>query len=284
MIVYEITSEYAPVFAEYVPAYLLSRIGKEGYHTLGEVVSAESKYYTAGFLQYYDGRGKKGRQAMLTYLYVPAEERREANAWSLLKEMESRLNHSGISKIFVEPGEAAFKAIGGYLGKMGFEQCNDKPELLTATLGELKNEKIMSLHKSDLVTPLGMVPKTVGMQILTLLGTSAERCIGLDRDIYDDFYTKRISMMYHNNDSQGLLLVGKRPDGGLIIKLCRCTGKDVKKAILYMISSAAKAAEKLYSDETPVFIPCYNKNTMSVIRAINPEVALVPVWQGEKTF
>ncbi len=284
MIVYEITKEYAPVFAEYVPKYILGRIGKEGYHTLGQVVSAERLHYTAGFLQFYDGRGKKGHQAVLTYLYVPAEERRESNAWSLLMEMERHLKALGISKIFVEPGEAAYRAIGGYLVKMGFAQCQDKPELLASTLGQLKNEKIMSLPDSEFITPLGAVPKTIGMPVLQRLGSSVQKNLGLDMYIYDDFYTKRISMMYHDKDTQGLLLVGKRPDGGLIIKLCRCSGGDAKKAILYMISAAAKAAEKLYSDDTPVYIPCYNKNTMTVIRAINPDVSLAPVWQGEKIY
>ena len=55
MRVFDITKEYAPAFADFIPDYVLAQIGVEGFHTIGEVATDGSDHYAAGLLQYYDG-------------------------------------------------------------------------------------------------------------------------------------------------------------------------------------------------------------------------------------
>ena len=284
MIVYEITKEYAPAFAYYVPKFILRKIGKPGYHSLGEVVLAGEEHYSAGFLQFYDGSAKKSHEAVLTYLYIPKEERGEANAWSLFMEMERKLKALGVKKLTVNLNHLIVDELQPFLVKMGFRESTDKPALITAPVSELTTEKLLSLPDSDAVVPLGQVSKTEVARVMQALGTKKLQAMGIDSDIHADDYSSRLSMMYHAGDSDGLLLVANRPDGGFSLKLCRCAGRNVQKGMLTMLSAAAKVIKQRQLDDAICYITCYNENTLTAIRAINSDADLKPVWQGEKRY
>ncbi|MCR5098199.1 MAG: hypothetical protein K6B14_04550 [Lachnospiraceae bacterium] len=284
MTVYEIPKELAPVFAEFVPKYILGKTGMPGYHTLGEVVMAAGEYYTAGFIQVYDGTLRKSHEAAIIYLYVPEDEREQNNAWSLLMETERRLRMLGVKKLTVNMNDVFKESLAPYFTKMGFSERTNMPKLVTAPFGELAKDKLLSMPDSSKVRSFSEVTKSELTRVMHLLSGSTLSDTGIDPDINADDYSMKISQVYHNDDQDGILLAKKRPEGGLVLKLCRCTGKDVQKGMALLLSAASKAAKQIYTDETPIIILCYNDNTMSVIRAINPDVEIKSIWQGEKSY
>jgi hypothetical protein len=255
-----------------------------GYHTLGEVVLAAGEYYPAGFLQVYDGTLKKSHEATITYLYVPEDERGQNNAWSLLMEMERRLRSLGVEKITVNLNDAFIDSLKPYFKKMGFYECINKPKLIMAPFGKLTGDKLLSMPDSSKVKAFSEEPKSELIRAMHLLSGSTLSGTGIDPDINADDYSMKISQVYQDNDHEGILLAKKRPEGGLALKLCRCTGKDIQKGMALLLSAAAKAAKQICTDDTPIIIPCYNDNTMSVIKAINSDVEMKPIWQGEKNY
>ncbi len=282
MIVYEITKEYAPVFAEYVPGFILSKIGKPGFHTLGEVILAGDEHYTAGFLQFYDGSSKKSHEAVITYIFVPGDERGQANAWSLFMEMNRTLSALGIKKLTVSLNHVTVNELKPYFLKMGFKESKGKPPVVVATMGDLITDKLLSVPDSDAVMPLSKAPKTEVTRVLQAFGAKQLKAIGIDSDINSDDYSFKLSMMYHSGDSDGLLLMTKRPDGGFALKFCRCMGSDVQKGIIMMLAATAKTVKQSHLSDAFCYITCYSDQTMSAIKAMNADANMKPVWQGER--
>ncbi len=276
MLVYEIGKEYAPVFSDFAPQYVLNQIGKPGYHTLGEVFNTGEELYPAGFLQYYDGNNRKEHEPKLIHIYVPEEERGEANSWSMLAEMENRLKRAGLHKISVNLIGEQENTLKDYFYRMGFEDAKEKPELLTTPIDSVLSDKLLSVPENSAVTPLKKIPKGEMMETL--------KAFGEDRDINADSISMDLSMMYKDKDCTGLFLISMLPEGGLYIKMMRLSGGDDMKPVLYMLSASAKILKKAGASGIPVFVPLYNKKTEKLIKALVPDVELDHVWQGEKTY
>ncbi len=193
MRVFEITKEYAPAFSDFVPQYITEQIGKPGFHTLGEVSAIEDKHYGSGFLQFYDGRVKKSHRAKLTYIFVPEEERGEANAWSLMKEMERILKVLEINNIGLDLRGDQIDALKGYLSGMGFSEDKKRTKLMAAPIDMLCSEKLLKLPDRDCVHFLADVPKSESIRVLNGFGEKALMVQGIEPDLNSDSYIKNLS-------------------------------------------------------------------------------------------
>ena len=284
MLVYEIKRELAPVFSGIVPEHVLRMVGKPGYHSLGEIFTTGDEDYPSAFLQYYDGSVKKAHEAKLIYLYVEEADRNEASAWSLLKEMENRLHRTGIKNLSVYLNGDHDAYLRPYLKKRGFTDRKDATYTLATTTGALIPEKLLSLPDNPDVHLLKTVPKSEIQRILSGFGKKTLEQLHIDADINADSYSFDLSVMYHSELSDGLFLVAKMPEGGLMPRMLRCTGKDTSNPMLYMMSKTAKVLKSYGALSVPVFIPCYDEKTIELVKSLNPGISLTPVWQGECNY
>ena len=99
MRVFRITKETAPLFAEFIPEYVLARIDRPGFHTTGEAVTDGDMYYAAGFLQYYDGEMCEQDSVRLLYIYVPEDELAVQVAYSLADPETAEREVGAITKL-----------------------------------------------------------------------------------------------------------------------------------------------------------------------------------------
>ena len=115
MVIYRLKkNEYGP-FSEWVPKDVLSHTVQKGYYTFGAV--DEEDFKAAGILQF----ALEGKAAVLKYLMVQKEMRREGAATLLLLKMEEVLAKSGISFIWAEvPKLKQFIPLSFFLKLYGF--------------------------------------------------------------------------------------------------------------------------------------------------------------------
>ncbi len=281
MLVYEIKKDLAPIFSDFVPEYVLRMVGKKGYHSLGEVFSTDDADYPSAFLQYYDGSVKKSHDPILTYLYVREGERNESSAWSLLREMERRLVSAQIPGIGVRLSGDAIDRLGPYLKKRGFREQDGGVDTVATTTGALISERLLALPDSKAVHSLKDVPKSEIKRVLSSFGEKTLAQLMVDPDISADSFSFDLSVVYRDENANGIFLVTKLPEGGLMARMLRCTGKDSSTPLICMMSKTAKIIKKHGAYSVPVYIPCYNDKTIALVKSLNPDIALEPVWQGE---
>ena len=142
MKIYEIEAKYAPAFADFVPEDVLKRVGMPGYFSLGGFSQVDGELYATGFLQYYKGRRSTDRMARLTYLYVPEEERKEANAWSLLTEMHRRLKASRVRGVELALCGAMIEDMKPFFMRMGFTEPRETTPAIMLALSEVFTDKL----------------------------------------------------------------------------------------------------------------------------------------------
>ncbi len=273
MKIYEVEAKYAQAFADFVPESVLKRIGMPGYSSLGGFSQVGEDYYATGFLQYYKGRRFTDRVARLTYLYVPEEERREANAWSLLKEMHRRLKASGVSGVELLLCGAQIDDMKPFFMRMGFVDAKNAVPTVRLMLSEVFTDKILSSPGVKKAVSLEGVPAKEVRRILKV-------CQG-DKWIDTNDYTERLSFMYKDAQTEGLLLARVVPEGGVELICCRCIGENTAKQQLSMVAAAGQTMRRYFDPDTPILIPCNNDQTEKGIRVVNPDASPEAVWRGE---
>nr|MCR5431691.1 hypothetical protein [Lachnospiraceae bacterium] len=82
----------------------------------------------------------------------------------------------------------------------------------------------------------------------------------------------------------GLLLAATVPEGGVILKMCRCIGNDAVKATLCTVGTLGRILSRMCVADTPVYIPCVSENTAPALIKMNPQIVLDEVWKGELIY
>ncbi len=160
MKIYEIDAKYAGAFADFVPEHVMKRIGMPGYFSLGGFSQVGEDLYATGFLQYYQGRRFTDSMARLTYLYVPEEERGEANAWSLLAEMHRRLRASRVKGVDLTLCGTQIVNLKPFFLNMGFAEAKDAVPKFKLSLAEAFTDKLLSLPLGKKAVSLEGVPES----------------------------------------------------------------------------------------------------------------------------
>ncbi len=282
MRVFDITKEYAPAFAEFIPAYVLAQIDVEGFHTIGEVATDGSDHYAAGLLQYYDGNFSDNDEARITYLYVPEDERGESNAWSMLHFMEDRVKSKGIKRVSVYLGGIDRKIMEGYLINRGYTALDDETHLIKTTFSEMMSEKILSMPTSKNVSSMADVPVSEIKRILERMPQQelAEAGIILSQGIANK--TKRLSFVYHQGDTDGIFVSSIMPEGGLLVQILKCVGPDSAVCAMSLLSFAGNRLKKIIPPFTPVYLSNVGGRAMELIQKVKPDAEVYEVWIGEK--
>ena len=284
MLVYEISKEYGPAFDDFVAKYILAQIDRPGFNTLGEMAVLDGEHYGVGLLQYYVGPLIEKNTARVTWVSVPEEERGESNAWSLFAEMERRLRSIGINRVSLTLSGDQVKEVGGYFASRNFKETKSVPPLLKTKLCDVFTEKIVGYPQSDAVTSLDKASISEVRSFLHRLSGDDLEKLGIPEEIDINAYIPKLSFLYKKNGTEGLLLVTTVPEGGVILKMCRCIGNDAVKATLVMVGALGRMLSRMCVADTPVYIPCVNENTESALRKMNPEINLSEVWKGELVY
>ncbi len=284
MRVFEITKEYAPAFEEFIPKYVLMQIGAPGFHTIGEVATDGEDYYAAGLLQYYDGALCLNGEARLVYLFVPEDERGESNAWSMLREMERHLFTLGIHRVEAYLGGKDRETLEGYFLERGFKPIEDGVPVLKTTFAEMMSEKLLALPKSDHVYLIDQVPRTELNRIIGRFSDRELAAAGISIEHGFDNNTKKLSFIYTDGETDGILISSVMPEGGVIIRALKSIGKDGAKATMVLLSYAGNVLKRVIPGDTPVYINDHSKNARKLIEKLKPDAEVFDVWRGEKSL
>ena len=284
MIVYEITKEYAPAFDDFVAKYILAQIDRPGFSTLGEVAVLDGEHYGVGLLQYYVGPLIEKNTARVTWISVPEEERGESNAWSLFAEMERRLRSIGISRVSLTLSGKQVSELGGYFKSRNFKETKSVPPLLKTKLSDVFTEKIVEYPQSDAVASLDKVSNAEVRSFLHRLPKDELGKLGITEDIDTNSYVPKLSFLYRKNGTEGLLITSMVPEGGVMLKMCKCLGSDAVKATLIMAGALGRTLNRICVGDTPVYIPGVNENTVAALKKMNPQIVIDEVWKGELIY
>ena len=284
MLVYEISKEYGPAFDDFVAKYILAQIDKPGFSTLGEVAVLDGEHYGVGLLQYYVGPLIEKNTARLTWVSVPEEERGESNAWSLFAEMERRLRSIGINRVNLTLSGDQLSEVGGYFESRNFKETESVPPLLKTKLCDVFTEKIIDYPQSDAVASLDKVSVAEVRSFLHRLPKEELDRLGISEETDTNAYIPKLSFLYRKNGTEGLLLTATVPEGGVILKMCRCIGNDAVKATLVTVGALGRILTHMCVADTPIYIPCVNENTAPALTKMNPQIVLDEVWKGELIY
>ena len=284
MLIYDITKEFAQVFGDFVSGFVLGQIGREGYHSLGEISYIGKEPYATGFLQYYDGNLITDGTARITFLCVPEEERGESNAWSLLKEMEKRLKARGIKKAQIRLGGSDIIKLQDYMRHMGFAEKKLDAPVFRTELGMFFGKKLLDCPSSEAVKSLKEVPVREVRRLLHSLPPKELKSVGIKEDISGSDFDGRLSFMYREGGREGLFLTSVVPEGGVLVRLCGITGMASARTVLAMMGEAGRLLTKICAKNTPLYIPLTNDNTKETIERVISDIKLEPVWTGEISY
>ncbi|MCR5093387.1 MAG: hypothetical protein K6B72_05385 [Lachnospiraceae bacterium] len=282
MRVFRITKEAAPMFAEFIPEYVLTRIDKPGFHTTGEAVTDGDMYYAAGFLQYYDGEMCEQDSVRLLYIYVPEDERGEGNAWSLLHEMDGRLKEKGIGRAEIWLSGEQRELLEGYFVCRGYAVQKDSMPLIRTTLSDLKSETLLKVPVSAGVRTLAEMPRKEVQRILEQIPEEQLATVGVRADGRIDTPTKKLSLVYHDQDGDGVLMASPMPEGGILIRCLRCFGKNTAKVSGMLLSAAWRRLDGSIPSDTPVYIYNIDDRAVRLLDKTAPDAEISEVWRGVK--
>lgn len=281
MIVYEITKEYATAFDDFVAKYILAQIDKPGFNTLGVVSLMGDEHYGSGLLQYYVGPLIEKDTARITWISVPEEEQGESNAWSLLSEMMDRTETSGIKRVEVALTGEYEKELKEYFYMQDFTDRTDTLPLTRTTISELFTEKLLAVPETNSLCPISKASVSEVRRILQSLPQEDLNKMGISVEANVFSLMPQISYVYHDSNTDGILLANTVPEGGVILKLCRAIGSNPVKATLEMVGALGRKLTGFCISDTPVYIPLVNPNTEAALKTMNPNIKLHSVWKGE---
>ncbi len=284
MRVFEITKEYEKAFEDFIPKYVLAQIGAPGFHTIGEVATDGSDHYAAGLLQYYDGFGSDTDEARIIYIYVPEDERGESNAWSMLNAMESDLKSRRISRVTVYLGGEGLDKLKGYLEMRGFKGVSGENTLIKTIFSDMTSEKILAIPPSQHITSMADVPFSELKRILYRLPQQELLSVGIYIGDGFDENTKKLSLVYHDGDTEGLFIASVMPEGGILVRILKCIGEDSAKAAFCLLSFAGNKLKRNIPGDTPVYLYNSGGRALELINRVNPDASVFEVWRGEKSL
>ena len=282
MRVFDITKEYKKAFADFTPNYVLAKIGDPDFHTKGELATDGEDHYAAGILQYYDGYDSDKDEARIVYIYVPEDERGESNAWSMLNAMESDLKTRGIKRVTVFLGGEDTEKLKGYFQERGFKAIVGEHTMLKTVFSDMVSDKVLKIPPSRNVTPMKDVPISELKRICDRLPKKELAAAGISVSGGIDENTKKLSFVYHDGDTEGIFVSSVMPEGGILVRILKCVGKDSAKAAFSMLSFAGNKLKRSIPKDTPVFIMNVSGMAQDLIKKFSPEASVYEVWRGEK--
>ncbi len=280
MRVYEITKEYGGAFLDFVPDYVVKKIGMPGFHSVGQVVSDGTDHYSAGFLQYYDGELCDPGKARVVYISVPEDERGKSNAWSLLREMNRRLVSKGIKRVEAYLSGEQMGLVQGYFLRMGYAEDEKSAPMIKVSFSDLAPEKILAIPDSKMVHAMTDLPDTEIARVLNKIPKEEIQAIGVRADLRLDASTKKLSFMYLDKETEGVFVATAMPEGGIFIKLIHCNGKDAAKVSAFLIAKAVKWLNGKLPGDMPVYMYNEKDKARKLLTSLKPDVIVEDVWRG----